>query len=140
MAQSFANQVGNIGAIVTGISAVVLFIVLLIAASQMSLAVRERTSELGVLKAIGFTDTRVLMLVLIESVSLSMVAGLAGLGLAWLMSLGGDPTNGLLPIFSFKPADMALGVALAAAVGLVAGALPAVGAMRLRISEALRRS
>ena len=49
MAQSFANQVGNIGAIVTGISAVVLFMVLLIAASQMSLAVRERTNEIGAL-------------------------------------------------------------------------------------------
>src|SRR6185503_17358271 len=54
MAQSFANQVGNIGAIVTGISAVVLIMVLLIAASQMSLAVRERTNEIGALKAIGF--------------------------------------------------------------------------------------
>ena len=57
MAQSFANQVGNIGAIVTAISAVVLFMVLLIAASQMSLAVRERTNEIGALKAMGFGDT-----------------------------------------------------------------------------------
>jgi putative ABC transport system permease protein len=140
VAQGFANQVGNIGAIVRYISAVVLFIVLLIAASQMSLAVKERTNEIGALKAMGFTDGKVLTLVLVESMSIALLAGGIGLFFAWLVSLGGDPTGGLLPIFTFKPQDIALGVTLAALVGLLAGALPAVGAMRLTISDALRRS
>jgi len=139
MAQSFANQVGNIGAIVTGISAVVLFMVLLIAASQMSLAVRERTNEIGALKAIGFGDTQVLALILVESVSLSLLAGGLGIGIAWLLSLSGDPTGGFMPIWIFKPQDIALGFGLAALVGLIAGALPAIGASRLPISVALRR-
>jgi len=140
MAQSFANQVGNIGAIVTGISAVVLFMVLLIAASQMSLAVRERTNEIGALKAIGFGDRQVLVLILVESMMLSLVAGAVGLGLAWLISLGGDPTPGYMPIWILKPQDIAIGFALAAAVGLIAGALPAIAASRLPISVALRRA
>ena len=140
VAQGFANQVGNIGAIVRYISAVVLFIVLLIAASQMSLAVKERTNEIGALKAMGFTDGKVLTLVLVESMSIALLAGGIGLFFAWLISLGGDPTGGLLPIFTFKPQDIVLGVTLAALVGLLAGALPAVGAMRLTISDALRRS
>jgi putative ABC transport system permease protein len=139
MAQSFANQVGNIGAIVTGISAVVLVMVLLIAASQMSLAVRERTNEIGALKAIGFGDTRVLVLILVESMALSLLAGGLGLGLAWLLTLGGDPTGGFMPIWVLRPEYIALGFGLAAAVGLIAGALPAVGASRLPISVALRR-
>jgi putative ABC transport system permease protein len=139
MAQSFANQVGNIGAIVTGISAVVLFMVLLIAASQMSLSVRERTNEIGALKAMGFGDTQVLVLILIESMALSLVAGSVGLGIAWLLSLGGDPTGGFLPIWVFNPRDMAIGFGLAALVGLIAGAVPAIGASRLPIAVALRR-
>jgi putative ABC transport system permease protein len=139
MAQSFANQVGNIGAIVTGISAVVLFMVLLIAASQMSLAVRERTNEIGALKAMGFGDTRVLVLILVESMTLSLVAGAVGLGIAWLLSRGGDPTGGYMPIWMFKPQDMAIGFGLAALVGLIAGAMPAFGASRLPIAVALRR-
>jgi putative ABC transport system permease protein len=139
MAQSFANQVGNIGAMVTGISAVVLFMVLLIAASQMSLAVRERTNEIGALKAMGFGDTQVLVLILVESTALSLAAGATGLGLAWLLSLSGDPTGGFLPIWMLKTQDIALGFGLAVAVGLIAGALPAIGAGRLPIAVALRR-
>ena len=140
MAQSFANQVGNIGAIVTAISAVVLLMVLLIAASQMSLAVRERTNEIGALKAIGFGDTQVLVLILIESTALSLAAGSVGLGIAWLLGQGGDPTGGFMPIWVLKTGDMAIGFVLAAAVGLIAGALPALGASRLPISVALRRA
>lgn len=140
MAQSFANQVGNIGAIVTAISAVVLLMVLLIAASQMSLAVRERTNEIGALKAIGFGDTQVLLLILIESTALSLAAGSVGLGIAWLLGQGGDPTGGFMPIWVLKTGDMAIGFVLAAAVGLIAGALPAIGASRLPIAVALRRA
>ena len=136
MAQSFANQVGNIGAIVKGISAVVLFMVLLIAASQMSLAVRERTNEIGALKAMGFGDTQVLVLILVESMALSVTAGAVGLGLAYLLSLGGDPTGGFMPIWVLKPQDIAIGFALSIAVGLIAGAVPAIGASRLPISVA----
>ena len=139
MAQSFANQVGNIGAMVTGISGVVLFMVLLIAASQMSLAVRERTNEIGALKAMGFEDSHILVLILIESMALSLVAGAVGLGIAWLLSLSGDPTGGFLPIWVLRPEHMAIGLGLAAAVGLIAGALPAISASRLPIAVALRR-
>jgi putative ABC transport system permease protein len=138
VAQGFANQVGNIGAIVTAIAAVVLCIVLLIAASQMGLSIRERTR--GALKAMGFTDGLALTLVLVESVTISVLAGAVGLGLAYLMSLGGDPTNGLMPIWVFRPQDIALGFGLATLLGLVAGAMPALGAMRLRIATALRRN
>jgi putative ABC transport system permease protein len=140
MAQGFANQVGNIGYMVTSIAAVVLFTILLIAASQMSLAVRERTNEIGAMKAMGFSDPLILGLVLGESLTLALTAGAVGIGLAYLFSLGGDPTGGLLPIFMFKASDIAIGLGMAVVLGLIAGAMPAVGAMQLRIAEALRRS
>lgn len=140
MAQSFANQVGNIGAIVNAISAVVLFIVLLIAASQMGLSIRERTREIGALKAMGFSNGLTLTLVLVESVLLSVLAGAVGLGLAYLLSLGGDPTGGLMPIWVFRPQDIVLGFGLALGLGVLAGLMPAMGAMRLQIATALRRN
>jgi putative ABC transport system permease protein len=140
VAQSFANQIGNIGFMVNAIASIVLFIVLLIAASQMALSIRERTREIGALKAMGFGDGLVLALVLIESVTLSVLAGGLGLGLAWLITLGGDPTGGMLPIWIFQKPDIALGFGLAVLLGVIAGAMPAVSAMRLQIATALRRS
>jgi len=137
--QSFANQVGNIGAIVTRITAVVLFIILLIAASQMGLAVRERTNEIGAMKAMGFTDGLILTLTMAESVVLAALAGFMGLALAWAFGTFAAPTGAFLPVFFFAPRDIAIGAALAVLLGIVAGAMPASAAMRLKITDALRK-
>jgi putative ABC transport system permease protein len=118
----------------------VLFTILLIAASQMSLAVRERTNEIGALKAIGFSDGLILSMVLGESVLIALLAGTTGLGLAWLIGQGGDPTQGFLPIWTLRPVDIGIGLAVATTLGVLAGTMPAMAAMRLRISDALRRS
>ena len=138
--QSFAKQVGDIGTIMVAIATAVLFNMLLVAASTMTRSVRERTSELAVLKTLGFGDTTILTLVLVESMFVVLVGGGIGLALAWLIVQGGDPTGGMLPIFVLPPRDLALGVGLMIALGLLAGLLPAMGAMRLRITDALRRS
>jgi len=135
----FAKQVGDIGAMVIAIASVVLFMFGLIAASTMAQSVRERTSELAVLKTLGFTGKRILALVLAESLSMVLIAGGLGLTTAWLFVQQGDPTRGLLPVFILRLRDVMLGVMLAGAIGLLAGAAPALGAMRLRITDALRR-
>jgi putative ABC transport system permease protein len=135
----FAKQVGNIGAIVIAISSVVLVMFGLIAASTMAQSVRERTSELAVLKTLGFNGRRILALVLAESLLIVLVSGGFGLAVAWLFVQQGDPTGGLLPVFALPSRDVVMGLALAAAIGLLAGAPPALGAMRLRITDALRR-
>jgi putative ABC transport system permease protein len=138
-AQSFANQMGNIGAIVTFVLVAVFFTILLVAGNTMAQAVRERTQEIGVLKALGFGNGQVLAMVLGESLLMTAVAGGLGLALGWALVSQGDPTGGFLPIFFFPPEDLALGVALVLGLGLAAGALPALGAMRLRTVDALRR-
>ena len=138
-AAGFAKQIGNIRLIVLSIGAVVLFTLLLVTGSAMATAVRERIPELGVLKTLGFGDGTVLGLVLAESVLIALVGGGLGIGMAKLFTLGGDPTNGMLPFFYLGPDSMALGLGLALFVGLVAGLIPAVTAMRLRIVDALRR-
>lgn len=138
-AQSFANQVGDIGQIITFVLSAVFLTILLVAGNTMAQSVRERTSELAVLKTLGFTHGQVLGMVLVESCLIALLGGLAGLGLAWLIIQQGDPTGGALPVFFFPGRDVALGVALAVVLGLATGLFPAVQAMRLRIVEALRR-
>jgi putative ABC transport system permease protein len=137
--KAFAEQMGNIGAIVTAILTAVFFTILLVAGNTMAQAVRERVSELGVMKAIGFTDAQVLMFVLAESLTLAVIGGAIGLGLAWIFISMGDPTKGALPIFFFPPRDVVIGIVCVVLLGLVAGAIPAMQAMRLNTVEALRR-
>jgi len=137
--QGFANQIGDVGFILMSIVAAVFFTILLVAGNTMAYAVRERTNELAVLKAVGFTDAGVLGLVLGESLALTAIGGGLGLGLAWLMVSAGDPTNGMLPVFYIPTRDLLAGLALILATAFIAGILPALQAQRLRIADALRR-
>ena len=137
--QGFADQIGNIGAIVTAILAAVFFTILVITANTMAQSIRERTNELAVLKTLGFTDRRVLALVLIESLALAVVGGAAGLGIGSLLIGLGDPTGGFLAVFLFPTRDLVIGGVLVVLLGFAAGAVPALLATRLRIVDALRK-
>jgi putative ABC transport system permease protein len=137
--QAWANQIGDIGSIMIAVLGTVLFTILLVVGNTMAQAIRERTSELAVLKTLGFTDSQVLGLVLLESMLLAGVSGGLALAFAWLVVQRGDPTGGLLPSFSLSGGDFALGGGLVLALGLAAGALPALQARRLPIVSALRR-
>jgi putative ABC transport system permease protein len=138
-AASFVKQMGNIQLLIMSIGSVVFFTLLLVTGNTMAIAVRERTRELAVLKAVGFTDRFVLVLVIAETILISVIGGGIGLGLAKLFSLRGDPTGGLLPFFYLPPDSIVIGLVLALAVGLAAGILPALSASRLRVVDALRR-
>ena len=139
MAASFVKQMGNIEFLILCIGSVVFFTLLLVTGNTMAIAVRERTAELAVLKAVGYSDRFVLGIVLAESLTLSVVGGALGLGLAKAFTAGGDPTGGMLPVFYLPPASLAAGFALALAVGVASGVIPAFSAMRLRVVDALRR-
>ena len=137
--KAFAEQAGNIGAIVMAILTAVFFTILLVAGNTMAQAVRERMSELGVLKAIGFTDGQVLALVLAEALLIAVIGGGIGLLLGYLAVKGGDPTKGALPVFMFPLRDRIIGALFVVLLGIVSGLLPALQAMRLNPVEALRR-
>jgi putative ABC transport system permease protein len=139
MAQSWANQLGDIGLITTSILGAVFFTILLVTGNTMTQAVRERTGELGVLKAIGFTNTQVVVLVLVESGLLAVMGGTLGLTLAWAIASSGDPTGGMLPMFFIRPLDLIIGFGFSVALGLATGIFPALLAMRLQVATALRR-
>ena len=137
--QGFANQIGNIGFIIMSIMSAVFFTILLVAGNTMAYTVRERTNELAVLKAIGFTDRGVLGLVLGESLAITLVGGTLGLLVAWLLVSMGDPTSGSFPVFYIPTRYLFFGLLLIAVMALIAGLLPALQAQRLRIADALRR-
>ena len=136
---SFVEQMGNIEFLMLSIGGVVVFTLLLVTGNTMATAVRERTGELAVLKTVGFSDAFVLGLVLVESALLAVVGGVLGVGLAKAFTLRGDPTGGMLPVFYMPGWSLAAGIVLAVVVGLLAGLLPAMTAMRLQVVQALRR-
>jgi putative ABC transport system permease protein len=138
-AASWVKQMGNIQFLILTIGGVVFFTLLLVTGNTMAIAVRERGRELAVLKAIGFSDGFLLVLVIVETLVVAAVGGGIGLALAKLFTLRGDPTRGLLPFFYLPPNPIVLGFVLALAVGLMSGILPALSAMRLRVVDALRR-
>ena len=138
--EGFAKQVGDIGAIMISITVAVLFTMILVAANTMAQSVRERTSEVGVLKTLGFSNASILVLVLSESVLIAVIGGGLGLLAAWAFVRQGDPTGGMLPIFILPTRDVVLGGALVVGLGLLAGMLPALNAMNLKITDALRRA
>ncbi len=138
-AASFAKQVGDITTIVAAVLSAVFFTILLVAGNTMMQTVRERITELAVLKTVGYSNGLVLGLVLAESLVLSGLGGGLGLFVAWRLIRRGDPT-GILGRFHFAPPDILLGAGLVLLLGLATGAFPAWQAMRLRVVDALRRT
>jgi putative ABC transport system permease protein len=136
----FAKQLGNIQLLIMTIGSVVFFTLLLVTGNTMAISIRERTSELAVLKAIGFTDRFVLFFVLGESLVIALIGGLLGLGFAILaIPVVGAKLNGLLPPLLLSVATLSVGLVFAVLVGAASGLLPGIGAMRLRVVDALRR-
>jgi putative ABC transport system permease protein len=140
-AQGFANQIGNIGAIVRYVVSAVLFGMLLVIGNTMAQSVRERTNELAVLKTLGYGNGLVLFLVIAESCLLALFGAGLGLLLSWgvLTPLVGTMLKQFLPVFFIPGWGILLGIGIALLLGFLTGLLPGIQAMRLRIVDALRK-
>ncbi len=139
-AASWVKQFGNIEFLILTIGSVVFFTLLLVTGNTMAIAVRERTAELAVLKAVGFSDRAVLFMVLGESILIAAIGGTLGLLFAAAaVPVLANALNGLLPVLVVSPVTLLTGVAFALGVGALSGLIPAFGAMRLRVVDALRR-
>lgn len=135
---AWMKQLADINLIVTSIMGAVFFTLLLLAGNTMMQAVRERTSEIAVLKTLGFSGASVLAMVLAEAVLLLFIGGCIGLGLASVVGPAvGAASNGALNLPAAGAASWAIGVGLMLLFGLLVGALPALNAMRLSITDAL---
>ena len=135
---SFIKQLVNIGLIVVSIMGAVFFTLLLLTGNTMMQAVRERTSELAVLKTIGFSSRSVQAMVLAESVLMLLLGGIIGMALVSVIMPGiGARSGGMIPVHGVSMNTWLAGVALMLAIGVVVGWMPAWRAMRLNIVDAL---
>lgn len=135
---SWMKQLADIGLIVGSIMGAVFFTLLLLSGNTMMQAVRERTSELAVLKTIGFSARSVLLMVLAESMLLLLLGGLAGMALATLIiPMVSAGSGGMLNLPTIGASTWVLGLVLMLAIGIAVGAVPAWSAMRLNIVDAL---
>ncbi len=141
---SFVSLSGNLALLLNGIGLAVIFTILLVTANTMSMAVRERRNEIGVLKTLGFGRRLVMGLILGEALGLGVLGGALGLLLGSLMIrvLPRIPQIGdavaRFPNLGLSPAVAALGFGIALLIGLLAGFVPALAAYRSRITDNLR--
>ena len=138
--QMFASQIGDIGLIMNSILAAVFFTILLVTANTMSQSIRERTSELAVFKTIGFSDMTMLILVLIESMVLCLIGAILGLGITALLMPGlSELISVSLGEISLDSSVIISGIGIAIITAFISGFPPALGAMRLKVVDALRK-
>jgi putative ABC transport system permease protein len=141
---SFISLAGNLSFLLQAITLAGTFTVLLITANTMSMAVRERKSEIAILKTLGFSNGLVMAIILGEAMLIGVTAGLIGVLLSRELvgALPQFPVIGDL-ILSSKTRGLGLGVAgtgfgVAVLVTLLAGLAPAALAYRSRITNSLR--
>lgn len=138
---SFASMLGNVKMFLFSICGAVMFTVLLVSANTMAMSVRERVREVGVLKTLGFTGGNILLIILGEACAISIAGGAVGFLLSTFLTSGirKSPAGFFLPpIHPFDPSVAAACIAVAMVIGLLSSFVPAWGAARTPIVEALR--
>jgi putative ABC transport system permease protein len=138
----FMAMIGNIKLLFTVVSLCSIFMVILLAALTMSMAARERVTEIAVLKAIGFTSGTILTLMLIEFVTLGFVGGALGTFGAKLVFQAvnmTEVTQGFLVAFGVNAETIVKCLIAAVIVGFLAGGLPALRSARLSVVDGLRK-
>jgi putative ABC transport system permease protein len=137
--QSFVTMWGNVQFLMNSIGLAVVFAILMVTANAMMMTARERTGEVAVLKTIGFTDRTLFALIMLETAVVTLTGALIGLGGAKLLYAGtGFNGFGFLPGFDVSKGTLIIGFAIAIALALASGIVPAVRAARLSIVQALR--
>jgi len=138
---SFASMFGNLNLLLGSIALAVVITTLFVAANTMAMSVRERTTEIAVMRTLGFPAQWIFLFVAGEGLLMSLVGGVVGALLAWVLVDGEKLgiSGGFAPVFAVSAANAVLGVGISALIGAVAGTIPAIMASRLRIVDALRR-
>jgi putative ABC transport system permease protein len=139
----FVAMLGNIKTLISSISSVVVFTILLVTANTMAMSIRERAREIAILKTLGFTRRRLLGLLVAESAGIALAGGLLGtLGARLFYSLVDvwKHTQGFFPIFVVEPETIAVGLLLSVLIGVTSAAVPAYRVSQQTIAHALRRT
>jgi putative ABC transport system permease protein len=139
--QGFANQMGDIAAIVTAVVSAVFFTILLVAGNTMAQSVRERTSEYAVLKTLGMSGAGVATMVIAEALVITALGGLIGMGLAVVFAKGmSEALQQFFPVIGVPDEAFVIATVLVFVLALAAALLPSIEAGRLKITQALRKA
>jgi putative ABC transport system permease protein len=142
---SFLGGFSAVLKVIHYVSLIILGIMLLILANTIAMGVRERTSEYGTLLALGFEPRHIATFIVLESTFVGLLGGLVGLGLGSALIGGISPLleegalSGMFPYFRLAPLTAGIGLGLAVALGALAAVFPALLAMRLSVTDALRK-
>jgi len=126
-AASFASMFGNLNLLIGSIALAVVITTLFVAANTMAMSVRERTTEIAVMRTLGFPSQTIFLFIAGEAVIIALLGGLVGAGLARLIVNGETlgMVGGFIPNFGVNTANAALGLGISAFIGVVAGIIPA---------------
>jgi putative ABC transport system permease protein len=139
--QGFANQMGNIGKIVTIVAAAVFFTMLLVTANAMAQSVRERVRDIAVMRTLGFSNGSVVMLVLAEGLAITVIGSLLGLWLGDALAKSvGKQMQQFLPLMMTPPGSYVAGMLLAIGLGVLSCVIPCLQVWRLEVVDQLRRA
>ena len=137
----FISMLGNIKTLIASISTVVVFTLVLVTASTMSMAVRERFRELAILKALGFRRRELFAFILAESFGLAAAGALLGIGGAYCLYTFGDiqkMTAGIFVSFEVTPRIMGYAALVAAVLGIVSAIAPSLSVARMSVVSGLK--
>ena len=138
---SFISMLGNIKLLVNSICSVVVFTLLLVSASTMSMAIRERFRELAVLKALGFRRRELFAFILAESFGLSLFGAILGIGTAYFLFTFGNVnkmTGGFLVVLEVTPKIIGTGLLVASLLGIIASIAPSIAVARMSVVGGLK--
>jgi putative ABC transport system permease protein len=138
---SFASMLGNLNLLLGSVALAVVLTTLFVAGNTMAMSVRERTTEIAVMRTLGFPGATIFLLVVGEGLMVAIAGGAVGALLARL-TINGEylgMTGGFIPAFGVSNGNVVVGLGLSALIGLLAAVIPAGMASRLKIVDALRR-
>jgi len=138
--KAFIEQIGNLSLILTSVVLAAFFVILVIVGNSMILSIRERTSEIGVMKTLGFTSGRIFRMVLVESLLLAFIGGVLGVLASGAMVTLINQAPIQLPTLILGSSVWSQALAFMIGLGLVTGIVPATNALRLNIITALSRT
>jgi len=137
----FISMWGNISLLVSLISSAVVFTLLLVTASTMSMAVRERFREMAILKALGYRRHTLFAFILAESFGLAAAGGLLGIGGGYCLFTYGDipkMTNGFITALQVTPDILGIAAAVTAGLGILSSLMPALSVMKMSVVQGLK--
>ena len=136
------SGIGDVKPIIYGLCVVILLTVLLIAGNSMAMMVRDRTGEVAVMRALGFRQTHVAILLLSEAALNGLIGASLGAALAlWMFGRGVSlgALTGMMGYMAVRPETALAAVAVATIVSIASAILPVMGAVRIAPALAFRK-